>query len=317
MKKSDKKRNGFNTNAYDRVRINQEIEEILKDWPEGIRPTVGKLEAALGLGAGFLRHHISRENLERMRDVADLNAGPRGNWRMDPEYLAEFPQGEKRPYGKAVPSDDELRRIVREAIEIAGRHRPLHVDALAKMAGCNRTFVMAAMPEDASLMLKRHNRSVSEEKKRGLVGDLVLFDDDMELIKIQDIMEMKTKFGWIAAKASAENGALVKELLSFYAELPLELQQQEEDTAFDALLCANSRDGGKYVRKVALVVVDREGEGWSVDSVSHSEIAATADLLRAELVYLLRDGDELAHTVRRASSLPVEVGSETTDITPE
>jgi hypothetical protein len=128
-------------------------------------------------------------------------------------------------------------------------------------------------------------------------------------------MNEETNFGWIAAKMTADSNLLVKKILKYYAELPLELQQQEEGTAFDALLCAVNRDG-KYAKKVAIVVVDGDGR-WTVDSVGHNEIAATADLLRAELVYLLRSGDELVHVVRKANMIVPEVGSKRTDVTPE
>lgn len=315
-KKTDSRRNGYNTNMLDRLRLNDEIRELLENWPEGVRPTLPKIEDFLGLSRDFLRNVISAENRERLRDITDGMRLPRGNWRMDPDYLAEFPKGEKRPYGRSIPSDEELRGILEEAIAIAGPNRCIHRDALAQMAGCNASSLMAALPEDARERLARHNRCVSESKRRGCAVSLRFFDEDFEQIEIQDIMKDDGKFGWIAARCTADSNALLKELLSFYAELPLELQQQEEDTAFDALLVSTARGGGRYLRKVALVVVDAEDGSWAVESARHSEISATADLLRAELVYLLRSGDELVHAVRKANSIPAEIDSERTDVTP-
>lgn len=314
-KKSDKKVNGYNITVYDRIRINDEISRMIEEWPDGIKITMGKIEQALDLNRDFLRHVISVENRLRILDIADRVKKPRGNLKVDPAYLEEFPAGSRRPYCQSLPSDDELRELVAIAIEIAGPFRVVHRDALAKMAACNGYMVYKAMPKDAAEAIRRHNRQVSENNRSGRVGRLSLFDDDMKLIETQDIMKTETNFGWIAAQCTADSNALVKKLLSFYAELPLELQQQEEGTAFDALLCAVNRDG-RYAKKVAIVVVDGDGR-WTVDSVGHNEIAATADLLRAELVYLLRSGDELVHVVRKANMIVPEVGSERTDVTPE
>lgn len=315
-KKSDKKVNGYNITPSGRLGINVEISKMIDSWPEGIRITMGKIEDALELNRDFLRHVISVENRLRILDLAERVKKPRGNWKVDPAYLEEFPAGSRRPYGQSLPSDDELRELVTIAIEIAGPFRVVHRDALAKMAACNGYMVYKAMPKDAAEAIKRHNRSASERTRSGCVSVPRILNDDFEQIEIRDIMNEETNFGWIARKMTADSNLLVKKILKYYAELPLELQQQEEDTAFDALLCATGKDG-KYARKVALLVVDKECDGrWAVDSVGHNEIAATADLLRAELVYLLRSGDELVHVVRKANMIVPEVGSERTDVTP-
>lgn len=313
-KKSDKKVNGYNITPSGRLGINVEISKMIDSWPEGIKITMGKIEDALELNRDFLRHVISVENRLRILDLAESVKKPRGNWKVDPAYLEEFPAGSRRPYGQSLPSDDELRELVTIAIEIAGPFRVVHRDALAKMAACNGYMVYKAMPKDAAEAIKRHNRSASERTRSGRVSAPRILSDDFEQIEIRDIMNEETNFGWIARKMTADSNLLVKKILKYYSELPLELQQQEEDTAFDALLCAVNRDG-KYAKKVAIVVVDEDEGSWKVDSVGHNEIAATADLLRAELVYLLRSGDELAHVVRKANMIVPEVGSKKTDVT--
>lgn len=316
--KADKRRNGFNTSMVDRARINDEVRELLEDWPEGIRPTLPKLEDALYLGREFLRQIITDENKALMLDIADREAGRRGSYRKSAEYLCEFPEGEKRPYGNTVPGRAEMDALAREAIRIAGQYRTVSVEILSRMAACNRDLVRAATAPETRAMIDRHNRNVNEYLKRHRVGTLLFFDDDSNQIENQEDMKKDTNYGWIAAKITANSNALLMELLSFYAELPTELHQQEEGTAFDAMLFALARNGGRYQRKTAIVVLDVDGDGrWTVDSVGHNEIAATADLLRAELVYLLRSGDELVHVVRKANMIVPEVGSERTDVTPE
>lgn len=313
--KADKRRNGFNTSMIDRARINDEVREMLENWPEGIKPMLYKLEDALYISRRFLQHIITDENKALMLDIADREAGRRGSYRKSTEYLCEFPEGEKRQYGNTTPSQAEMDALAREAIRIAGQDRTVSVEILSRMAACNRDIVRAATAPETRAMIVRHNRNANEYLKSHRVGTLLFFDDDSNQIENREDMKKDTIYGWIAAKITANSNALLIELLSFYAELPLELQQQEEGTAFDALLCAVNRDG-KYAKKVAIVVVDGDGR-WTVDSVGHNEIAATADLLRAELVYLLRSGDELVHVVRKANMIVPEVGSETTDVTPE
>lgn len=111
------------------------------------------------------------------------------------------------------------------------------------------------------------------------------------------------KFGKIAAAMTADSNALVRKLLGAYAETNVELLQVEDDAdGFDAMLCANSADGSRYVRKVAVVVIEERGGEYAICAERHSELSAGADLLRAELVYLCFEDGELAHVERRANS---------------
>lgn len=223
--------------------------------------------------------------------------------------IEEWPDGIKITMGKIEDALELNRDFLRHVISAENRLRILDLAESVKKPRGNWKV-------DPAEAIKRHNRSVSERTRSGCVSAPRILNDDFEQIEIQDIMNEETNFGWIARKMTADSNLLVKKILKYYSELPLELQQQEEGTAFDALLCAVNRDG-RYAKKVAIVVVDEDGDGrWTVDSVGHNEIAATADLLRAELVYLLRSGDELVHVVRKANMIVPEVGSETTDVTP-
>lgn len=114
------------------------------------------------------------------------------------------------------------------------------------------------------------------------------------------------KFGKIAAAMTADSNALVKKLLGAYAETNVELLQVEEDAdGFDAMLCANSADGSRYVRKVAVVTVEECGGEYVLGKERHYELSAGADLLRAELVYLCFEDGALTHVERRANSKTV------------